>query len=873
MRSSNECEKSSLKLLREEYKKFMDEDRQRVERNENLLQTLDRIDFQAAALAAKTERLKLLKTQYKSLLMKNWAGDGGSRIVSHRSNISSPQEYHGIRYARTSPIYQNHGPNYWSDGEMGGSMKNAPQIRDMEIQTSLTMLDVPHSVVTSFSTLASARATRDPLSPQENHQDAKCAGSLANQMESPECGAKEIPPSVSPEWNKMLPNPVVTSTITTSQSDYHASSPSKWEEIHEVEMKETKENEELGASENTSKLSFAQPEDPPCEPSFYLREMPEVVAHAPTAEAEEVDDGKIEEHNTPEYNETAEEVVQEEKIDSGQNEMGEQLGNLSTAATPKPRTSFLRHALLKNTKHELIGRGRSGGDKGTQKVVKRVEFCLDQNESHEDTKSQWNLDEIGETTSSPYYKANAEETQVEPLAEERSLMSPHYSQYVEPYEPTQGEELNQFDDEYERDELESETQEEPSYADTQNIHEEPIETGDIPQHQVEYTPAVEESTINLQSSNYQYPETGEVVEPYYAGNEDNVQTVVDENVYASEAPFAVHSSYVQDNSELPQSEVSSTPSVHLLTQDPTTAVVQPESPYQQFISPDANVQQDTYHNSGFTASSEYLEAPQQQTPQDFGANEVYTGSEYQQYDGSAINQVGEYDGYDTTSAPSQPEDYNLNQGVMGYEQNYANYGSQDVQYASGGTIEGYEQGYSDANYAEGAGSYIGTDEVREYEQGPDGVYMSGGEVAPSDQVEASQAMYANFQQEDQYSNQQEVQGDYYNLTEEPTVASNVLDPNATLQTLPVENANQDAPSPQTTYSDDSSNYITQEPPIAEQTLQTEKPKTTKSTNFLDSSSSESERRPGQKVKFADEEKHFPANDESDFDFSSQRDDK
>lgn len=54
-------EKSAIKAIKLRYEQFLEEDRQRMERNNNLLRMLERIDYQAATLAAKTERLKLLK--------------------------------------------------------------------------------------------------------------------------------------------------------------------------------------------------------------------------------------------------------------------------------------------------------------------------------------------------------------------------------------------------------------------------------------------------------------------------------------------------------------------------------------------------------------------------------------------------------------------------------------------------------------------------------------------------------------------------------------------------------------------------------------------------------------------------------------------
>ena len=43
----------------------MDEKRRRAERNENILRTLERVDYQAQLLASKSERLRALKVNKK----------------------------------------------------------------------------------------------------------------------------------------------------------------------------------------------------------------------------------------------------------------------------------------------------------------------------------------------------------------------------------------------------------------------------------------------------------------------------------------------------------------------------------------------------------------------------------------------------------------------------------------------------------------------------------------------------------------------------------------------------------------------------------------------------------------------------------------
>jgi hypothetical protein len=60
----NISELAAMKARSKQYKKFVEEQRRRAERNENLLRMLDRVDFQAASLAAKSERLKILKVSW-----------------------------------------------------------------------------------------------------------------------------------------------------------------------------------------------------------------------------------------------------------------------------------------------------------------------------------------------------------------------------------------------------------------------------------------------------------------------------------------------------------------------------------------------------------------------------------------------------------------------------------------------------------------------------------------------------------------------------------------------------------------------------------------------------------------------------------------
>ncbi|CAO1422530.1 unnamed protein product [Diamesa serratosioi] len=68
----SDCEKSIIKTLHSQQKQFMEEKSRRAERNENILRTLDRIDYQGSVLAAKTDRLRTLKKQYEKYLISIW---------------------------------------------------------------------------------------------------------------------------------------------------------------------------------------------------------------------------------------------------------------------------------------------------------------------------------------------------------------------------------------------------------------------------------------------------------------------------------------------------------------------------------------------------------------------------------------------------------------------------------------------------------------------------------------------------------------------------------------------------------------------------------------------------------------------------------
>uniref|UniRef100_A0A182MGS0 Uncharacterized protein n=1 Tax=Anopheles culicifacies TaxID=139723 RepID=A0A182MGS0_9DIPT len=73
MRERADCEKAAVRAMKQRQRRQQEIERQRAERNESILRMLNKIDQQAASLAAKTDRLKMLKTQYEMYLMRTWS--------------------------------------------------------------------------------------------------------------------------------------------------------------------------------------------------------------------------------------------------------------------------------------------------------------------------------------------------------------------------------------------------------------------------------------------------------------------------------------------------------------------------------------------------------------------------------------------------------------------------------------------------------------------------------------------------------------------------------------------------------------------------------------------------------------------------------
>ncbi|XP_018579646.1 protein PFF0380w-like [Anoplophora glabripennis] len=67
---SREEEQAHYKKLRSQYKKFLEEDRKRQERNEKIIRALERIESRVNMLTSKTERVKMLRHQYQTYLQR-----------------------------------------------------------------------------------------------------------------------------------------------------------------------------------------------------------------------------------------------------------------------------------------------------------------------------------------------------------------------------------------------------------------------------------------------------------------------------------------------------------------------------------------------------------------------------------------------------------------------------------------------------------------------------------------------------------------------------------------------------------------------------------------------------------------------------------
>lgn len=74
VQSNHDKERARVSVIEARYKRFLDEDKRRRDRNSSLLQALDRIDSHTASLAAKTERMRSLRKHYEAFIAHSYPG-------------------------------------------------------------------------------------------------------------------------------------------------------------------------------------------------------------------------------------------------------------------------------------------------------------------------------------------------------------------------------------------------------------------------------------------------------------------------------------------------------------------------------------------------------------------------------------------------------------------------------------------------------------------------------------------------------------------------------------------------------------------------------------------------------------------------------
>ncbi|KAL3287106.1 hypothetical protein HHI36_001587 [Cryptolaemus montrouzieri] len=90
---SKEEEQQYYKRLRHQYKHFVEADRYRTERNEQILQALERIEMKISMLSAKTERFKILRHQYQTFLNRVHYNKPQGNQHTDQVGRGSPEKY------------------------------------------------------------------------------------------------------------------------------------------------------------------------------------------------------------------------------------------------------------------------------------------------------------------------------------------------------------------------------------------------------------------------------------------------------------------------------------------------------------------------------------------------------------------------------------------------------------------------------------------------------------------------------------------------------------------------------------------------------------------------------------------------------------
>ncbi|GLV42220.1 hypothetical protein CBL_03807 [Carabus blaptoides fortunei] len=99
MRYTRDAEHERLRVLRHKYHRFLEENRVRQDRNENILRALDRIESRAKTFAAKTDRFKALRKQYDTYIRRIYT-------IKHQQ----PEVYARVQHSSDSHPYQSY-PN------------------------------------------------------------------------------------------------------------------------------------------------------------------------------------------------------------------------------------------------------------------------------------------------------------------------------------------------------------------------------------------------------------------------------------------------------------------------------------------------------------------------------------------------------------------------------------------------------------------------------------------------------------------------------------------------------------------------------------------------------------------------------------------
>ncbi|CAG9770158.1 unnamed protein product [Ceutorhynchus assimilis] len=105
---AKEEEQAHYRKLRSQYKRFLEEDKKRQDRNERIIRNLERIETRISMLSAKTDRINLLRRQYQNFLLRI-ANPNRERKLPD-SGISRERSF-----IREEPLKKQQGPLFRDD--------------------------------------------------------------------------------------------------------------------------------------------------------------------------------------------------------------------------------------------------------------------------------------------------------------------------------------------------------------------------------------------------------------------------------------------------------------------------------------------------------------------------------------------------------------------------------------------------------------------------------------------------------------------------------------------------------------------------------------------------------------------------------------